>query len=925
MKFIRQPVRLLVALWLSAVLAGCERADEADYLAGARARMEQRDAAGAVAQLKGALERNPDSVDARLMLGKALLATGNAADAVIELRKAMQLGAPDDQVLPELARAMLARREAAALVSEFGGRSLASAAANADFTTAIATAQAALGKSQEAQKSIAAALASQPDFGPAVVLRARLDAENGKADDSLAALSSFLTRKPDHEPAALLLGDLTLRYKRDPEGALAVFRKVVAAHPRSVPARSAAANVLLLQDKPAEARAEVKALSEFAADHADTQFLVAQLSFVDRDYKACVEILDRLLAKAPDNVRMLALAGSAELAQRHYTLAVGHLARALKVSPELVATRQLLAQAFIRSGSPEKAVEVLQPVVDSAKADAASLLLAGQAQLLVGDGKRSAALFQRAQAAVKGQPALATSLALLQLARGDTAGGYQRLEAIAGSTATGQAEQTLASAKLQQGDLKGALQAVDRWIQKAPDGAAPQMLRGRILERLGDPAGAAAAFEKALAKDAQHYGAVAGLARLDAAAGAVDRARNRLEEAARADPRDVRPRLGLAELDDRLGLPDRAVMARLRDAITADPGESLPRLLLIDRLLAVGDAPAALVVAQDATAALPQDLGVMESLGRAQLASGDSQRAVSTFKRLASLQPGTARFHLRLADAHMAAGEHAPAGEALRKALEVEPGHLGAQRGLALLAAGQRRRDEAIAIVKSVQQRKPQSPDGYVLEGEVEAASGNWSAAAGAYRLALQRGRTTDLATKLHRSLAEGGKAAEADRWAADWLGDHARDTVFLYYLGSRASATRDWAQAEARYRQVLALQPRHAAALNNLAWALASQKKPGAVATAQQANEILPERASLLDTLAFAQESENQLARAVETQRREVEIDPRDAMLRLRLAKLLIRHGDRTGAAEQVDWLSRLGRNFAAHADVTALAQSLR
>lgn len=76
---------------------------------------------------------------------------------------------------------------------------------------------------------------------------------------------------------------------------------------------------------------------------------------------------------------------------------------------------------------------------------------------------------------------------------------------------------------------------------------------------------------------------------------------------------------------------------------------------------------------------------------------------------------------------------------------------------------------------------------------------------------------------------------------------------------------------------------------MNKVAWLLATQRKPGAVEMAQRAKVLLPERAALLDTLALAHESKNQLPEAIRVQQKTVGRDPKDPMLKLSLAKLLI------------------------------------
>ena len=90
--------------------------------------------------------------------------------------------------------------------------------------------------------------------------------------------------------------------------------------------------------------------------------------------------------------------------------------------------------------------------------------------------------------------------------------------------------------------------------------------------------------------------------------------------------------------------------------------------------------------------------------------------------------------------------------------------------------------------------------------------------------------------------------------------------------------------------------------------------------ALAEQAHALLPERAPLLNTLALALKAENQLPKALLTQQRAVALDPKDPLLRLRLAQLFIKQGNKPGAREALESLVRLGSTFAGQAEVAGL-----
>jgi len=159
---------------------------------------------------------------------------------------------------------------------------------------------------------------------------------------------------------------------------------------------------------------------------------------------------------------------------------------------------------------------------------------------------------------------------------------------------------------------------------------------------------------------------------------------------------------------------------------------------------------------------------------------------------------------------------------------------------------------------------------------------------------------------------------------ASSWLQAHPRDMLFLFHLGDEALRRQDLAVAEARYRQVLALDPAHALSLNNLAWLLLEQNKPGALPLAQQAVQAAPDLPALRDTLAQALAHGNQLPEAVAMQKSALALRPDDPNLRLRLARLYAQSNEKKLAKAELDRLAALGDRFPRQEEVAAVLKSL-
>jgi cellulose synthase operon protein C len=336
------------------------------------------------------------------------------------------------------------------------------------------------------------------------------------------------------------------------------------------------------------------------------------------------------------------------------------------------------------------------------------------------------------------------------------------------------------------------------------------------------------------------------------------------------------------------------------------------------------DGPAAKAAAQEAAARLPDNLELEDALGRSHLAVGEVQQAIAAFGKVAAAEPDSVRAMVRLADAHLLNKDPASAARLLKRGLELEPRSLVIQGALLQIALRDKRPADALVIARAVQRQRPKAAVGYLMETDIHTDGNQLPQAIAALNTALRLEPATPIATRLHALLSLAKRNAEADLFASGWLKDHPNDAGFLFHLGSMAMDGRRMAEAEARYRAVIAIRPNDPSALNNLAWVISEQKKPGALAFAQRANELAPEQAPLMDTLASVLAADGQLEQALNWQRRAVAKSPGAPNYRLRLAQLLIQSGDKAGARNELDVLAKLGDRYSRQAEVTQLMKTL-
>jgi cellulose synthase operon protein C len=908
---------------LSAFLGGCSGDNPESLIASSKEFLAKNDSKAAVIQLKNALQKDPNLGEARFLLGKALFESGDIAGAEVELRKALERKYANDQTIPLLASAMLATGQAKKVTDEFAKTQLSAGEPLAALKTTLSAAYAAQGSREAAQAELAAALATMADYAPAQLANARMQAGKQNFDEAQTIVDQVLAKNPKNHDALLLDGMLQAA-KGNPDNALALYRKAIEAKPDFLLAHSAIISSLFQQQKLDEATKQIELLKKVAPKHPQTIYLDAQATYQRKDYKVARELTQQLLKISPNNPNSLQIAGAVEYQLRSYVQAEAYLSKAIQLAPELALARKLLISSYLRAGQPAKALATLQPVLERIEKDPSFLSIAGETYLQNGDAKKAADYFAKASKLDPDDAAKKTSLALAHMAQGNTASGFEELEQITLADKGITADLALIAAYLRTNQPDKALKAIDSLEKKQPDNAATHNLRARTLLSKKDIPGARQSFEKALAINPGFFPAAASLAAIDLTEKKPEDARKRFEAVLAADPKNIQAMLALAELKAAAGGTTDEVASLISKAVTTNPSEVAPRLALIQFYLNKKDGKKALTAANDAAAAIPDKPEILDALGRTQQFSGDLNQAMSTYGKLSTLQPNSPLAQMRLAEINLANKNKDEAAKSLKKALDIKPDLIEAQRGLILLALDAKKPNEALSIARQVQQQKPKEPVGFVLEGDIYASEKAWPEAIKAYQNGLKQVAVPELAIKLHSALLASGNTPEADKMAANWTREHAKDVAFRMHLGDIATARKDYPQAAQNYRSALDIQPNNPLVLNNLAWVSGQLKAPKAIEYAEKANQLAPNQPPFMDTLAMLLADKGETAKAIELLRKALELSPQAGAIQLNLAKVLISTGKKDEARKELDALAKLGDKFPGQADVSKLQKEL-
>lgn len=920
----KSPVRRAAMVILASVLLlGCGGENPESMLASAKDYLSKGDNKAASIQLKNVLQKDPKQAEARFLLGKTLLNSGDATAAEVELNKARELNFSSDQVTPLLAHAQLLLGQNKKIVDELAKIPMSTPESKADLQSSVGLAYLMLGRVDAAQAAYDAALAAVPDYGPALIGQARIKAGKRDLAGALKLIDSALEKSPKLYEAWQLRGDI-LRAQGDAKQAAEAYRQALAIKPDLLAAHSALIARMLETDEIDAAAKQLEAMKKVAPKHPLTGYLNAQILYRQKDFKAAQAAIQQYLKVLPDNTLGLQLAGVIEYELKAYTLAESYLQKALPKTPELGLTRRTLIASYLRSGKPAKALSTLQPVIDKIDDNSNMLALAGEVYMQNGDVDRAAKYFSKSAALDPANTAKRTSVALTNLAKGDSETAFRELEQISSVDSGIKADLALIAAYLNRRQYDQALDAIATLEKKQPDNPLPFNLRGSALLGKGDAAGARRSFEQALAKSPLYFPAAASLASLDLIDKKPDAAKKRFDDILAKDPKNVQALLALAELRAKTGGKTDEVAPLIKQAIAANPTEAGPRIALVELYLGAKDAKSALAAASDALGVLPDRPEIVETAGRAQQAAGDNNQALASYGKLVALLPNSPRPLLRMAEAQVAAKDKAAAMQSLNKALAMTPDLIEAQRGIAMLHLDAGRTAEALAVCRQIQKQRPREAVGYVLEGDIHTLKKSWPEAIAVYRTGLKQSGVADLAIKLHAALAANGNAAEAERFADSYLKEHAKEQQFRLYLAEAANLRQDYALAVKHYRVLLDAQPNNPALLNNLAWTLSRTKDPKAIEYAEKAYQLAPNQPAIMDTLSELLLEKGDTARALQLAQQASALTPQNAFIQLNLAKALLKSGKKEEAKKELDELAKQGDKFSAHAEVSKLRQSL-
>jgi len=923
-----------IVLALAALVAtGSWAADPkaSKFYEDALVRYEKKDLPGAIIQLKNALQIDKSMLPVQMLLGKALLQNGEVAAAEVALLEALRLGVNRAEIVPLLGQAYLAQGKHKLLFEQhhFSLTGLP-AAVRLQVLLMQATAHADMGNVRDALQAVTDARMINPGAAETWLAEVPIRIRARQFREAKAAVDKALALAPEsaeawYQKASVhhVSGELTQ--------ALAAYDRVLKLENGHVEARVARAGLYVDLGRPADAANDVEELRKVSPKEPRGAYLRAL--FAERDNKpeearkAMREVTSLIDPVPLDFVRyrpqILMLNGLAHYGLGEVEKAKGYLEAFQRVQGNTPASK-LLAQIYLSESRADRAIEVLEAYLKAQPGDGQAMILIGSALMAKGQNARAMSYMKQALQ-TRDAPEFRTVLGLSMMRSGQAANAIPELEAaLKQNPGQNQAAAALIGLYLRSGQTPKAVTLAESMVKRRPASADFHNLLGVARRQAGKTAEAKAAFEEAARLDAKLTAPRLNLARMEIAENAYDAAAARLAAILKAEEKNAEAMFEMAVLSERRGqLPE--AQRWLEKAVDSGSARELRwPLALAEFHLRHGRPPQALEAARIASSRAPEDLAVLMTLARMQLAANDAANAKSTLTTATRVADYNAPAQVQIALLQIQAGHLAGAAYSLEKALSGQADYLPAQALMAGVEMEQGELGKAEKRARSVLDKHPRKAIGHSLLGDIALKRGQAAEALEAYRRAHQTEPSTDTLLRLFRNLS-GKDDKAALQLAEQWLKSHPKDLPVMRALADGQAHFGSYAAARKTYEALLRLAPDDGWALNNLANVLFRLKDPGAVKVAEQAVAKSPGNAYAIDTFGWILFQEGKDVEALQLLRDARLRAPENGRIRYHLAAVLAKAGRKTEAREELEAALKNARGFDGAEEAAALLKSLK
>lgn len=918
-------------MWQGLALAADPQAVR--YYEDAVSRFNAGDAAGAVIQLKNALQVDPGQLSAKILLGRAYLALGQPRAAEEELLQARDLGADPLLVALPLARARNQLGEYEINIEQIIPTRFPRKQ-QPDLWVELGLARLLLKDAAGARIAYDEALSIDPGHTGARVGLARIPLEDRRFAEAARQAEAIIADTPEAAEAWFIRGSAahaTGRFDLAAES----YGRAYELDPQHVAAAVGEATALLEAGKPATTVALLKPLREQFPNNPSVAYLQSEAyGAIGREAEAnearaaAAAIVNRF---APSDLANrssdLLLYGTIAFESGQLETAYNFLSAYVETSGADAQGRKMLGKTLLAMGKPAEAQDVLLRLSTGNRADAEALALLGDAHIQLGDIDAAERYYRDALENHNGGPGLVRRLGMAQFTAGRRTEGLSTLEALAEQVqGTARADTSLLLGLLyySEGRFNEAAGVAQRLIEGNPGHYTARNLLALVMLAQGDAESGRRMLREILAEAPEFRPARYNLVKLDIAAGDYAAAAGGLRAILAVDDKDTRALLEFARLARAQG-DNRSAIDYLEKLRELEPRDLLGNVELINAYLAADQVAVALDRAKTLDRLLPAEFLVKDALARVHIAAGNVKDAAIVLKDVVRFAGEDAEQLIYAGRLQSQIGAYADAAWAFTKALSVAPGNDTARIDLATALYRQRKFADAAALVDEILAHKPQFLRALTLKADMQMARGEVGAAIETYRDAQQVSDSPLVVLSLHRALMTEGRGDEALQELLAWNARYPGVPTVMDLLADHLAFEGHTEDALELREQLTGLTPEDASAWVKLTRSLSNVDTERALKAALKAHELAPDNPAVLDSLGWTFTQLGELDRGLAYLREALARDAGSAVIRFHLGVALQEYGNLQAARRELEQALRLSGSFPQRAEAEARLEALR
>jgi putative PEP-CTERM system TPR-repeat lipoprotein len=491
--------------------------------------------------------------------------------------------------------------------------------------------------------------ALRPDYAPILLGRVKIHLRRGEFDSAETLADRALVLAPEDAEVWYYKGEVD-RLKGNVKPALQYYNKSIEYEAGHLQSRLARAAMYIEMGRPEDARQDLKLVRTIVPGDQRAAFLFALILANDEDVEGAQSILEKsstAIETADPNFMndpsSLLLSGFISYARKDYSKAYTYLHRYITLIPHHPGARKLLGAILLRWNDALGAIEYLTPALRLSSEDPQLLVLLGTAYMRAKNFNDATKWFAKAASIAPDKASIRMQLAIGRLATGKIKKGLEDLEsALTLDAGKSSVSVTLGMIHLRARNYDKALLIARSLFKQDDQNALAYNLAGTAMAGKRDYAAARANLERAMVIDPTFTQAQSNLAELNRAEGKREAEKQIYQQIAKREPGNTIAMIRLsriAQIEER----NSVAIKWLAKARAVNPNLLKPQLRLIGLYLRERQIPKAFEVALDLTSRNPDNVTVLEALGRVEVAAGQITRAILTFNKIAKLVENSSR------------------------------------------------------------------------------------------------------------------------------------------------------------------------------------------------------------------------------------------------------------------------------------------